>query len=369
MTSILYLGMDVHSTSYTLCTFSIGDENAKNIQTIAPDYKLVLKYMERVRSLHGGQVDFICGYEAGCLGYTLYHQLTSCGVNCVILAPSTMEVSPNARKKKNDRRDAERIARCLAYHTFSAVHIPTFQDDQVKEYIRMRDDHKKAQKSVKQQILSFCLRHGYKYEKQNWTAAHLKWISTLSFKPLEKEILEEYLLTYRYQEDKIQRLDKRIEELAQLDAYRENVKMLSCLLGVRTHTALSVLVEVGDFHRFSSADRFAAYLGLVPGEDSSAEHQKNLPITKAGNSHLRSLLTESAHCFSRGKIGYKSKALINRQAGNPPQIIAYADRANERLRRKYYHMISRGKKSHVSRIAVARELACFIWGMMTGHTA
>ena len=66
-------------------------------------------------------------------------------------------------KVKTDKRDAENIARCLAYHTYSPVHIPSEQDEQVKEYIRMRDDHKLALKKVKQQILAFCLRHGYVY--------------------------------------------------------------------------------------------------------------------------------------------------------------------------------------------------------------
>ncbi len=48
-------------------------------------------------------------------------------------------------------------------------------------------------------------------------------------------------------------------------------------------------------------------------------------------------------------------------------MIAYADKANERLRRKYYKMIRHGKKKNVAVTAVARELACFIWGMMTDN--
>ena len=45
----------------------------------------------------------------------------------------------------------------------------------------------------------------------------------------------------------------------------------------------------------------------------------------------------------------------------------YADRANERLRRKYYRMTLRGKKYNVAKTAIARELACFVWGIMTDH--
>ena len=79
---------------------------------------------------------------------------------------------------------------------------------------------------------------------------------------------------------------------------------------------------------------------------------------------------EAAQSYTRGQVGYKSAALKKRQVGNTPEVIAYADRANERLRRKYYKMVLSGsKRSNVAKTAVARELACFIWGMMTNRIA
>ena len=222
-------------------------------------------------------------------------------------------------------------------------------------------------KKIKQQILAFCLRHSYRYDgKSHWTAAHLKWLRSLTPEALYKEILDEYLLTYQNLSDKLERMDKRIEELASLEEYKEAVKKLCCFIGVRTHTALSVLVEVGDFKRFASAKNFASYLGLVPGENSSGENQTRLGITKAGNSHIRLLLTEASQCYARGQIGFKSKELKSRQSGNTPEVIAYADKASERLRRRYYKMVLGSCKKHnVAKTAIARELACFMWGMMT----
>lgn len=147
----------------------------------------------------------------------------------------------------------------------------------------------------------------------------------------------------------------------------EKVKKLVCFLGVKTHTALSCLVETGDFQRFAKGNIYAAYLGLVPGEDSSSDQINRLSITKAGNSHLRKLLVEASTGICKGQIGHKSKDLKARQDGSPLEVIAYADKANERLRRKYYKMIRHGKKKNVAVTAVARELACFIWGMMTDN--
>ena len=373
---IIHIGMDVHSTNYTLsaCSLQVDpetgvlEEKVTSPVQIEPDYNLVLSYMNRIRSAYSNDtVEFQCGYEAGCLGYSLYHQLTKAGVKCVILAPSTMAVSTKSKIKKTDKRDAEQIAKCLAYGTYKSVYIPSDQDNEIKEYIRMRDDHKLALKKVKQQILAFCLRNGFSYASNYWTVAHLAWLRSTPMTPNFREILDEYLLTYQNLADKLERLDQRIEQFAELPAYHEKVMRLTCLIGVKTHTAMATIVETGDFSRFASADKYAAFLGLVPKERSSGDSQCLSCITKAGNSHIRTLLTESAQCYSRGAVGYKSKVLKSRQKDNPPKTIAYADKANERLRRKYYHMTQHGKKYNVAKTAIARELACFIWGMMTDH--
>src|SRR5699024_3212982 len=201
-----------------------------------------------------GEVTFVCGYEAGCLGYSLYHQLKDHAVDCKILAPTTMGIT-NTHHIKTDKRDAANIARCLAFHTYSEVYVPDNEDNAIKEYIRMRDDQKLMLKKIKQQILAFILRQGKRFEggKTYWTIAHMKWLKSLDLTGLDKETLSEYLITYDYLTDKIARLDKRIEELASGEKYEKKVKNMSCLIGVKPHTALSMIVEVGDFERFEKA--------------------------------------------------------------------------------------------------------------------
>lgn len=371
MNSIVYVGMDVHKESYTVCCYSFEMDKVMYQQKLGSDYKMILKYLEQLRKRFEGEVEFVCGYEAGCLGYSLYHQLTKHGVKCIILAPTTMAITNNNRVK-TDKRDAGNIARCLAFHTYSAVYVPTDEDNSIKEYIRMRDDQKQHLKKTKQQILALVLRQGKKFEggKTYWTIAYMKWLKSLDLGSVFQETLDEYLITYEYFSDKINRLDQRIEELASGERYEEKVKKLSCLIGVKTHTALSMIVEVGDFERFAKPEKFAAFLGLVPSEDTSDEKRKQYGITKAGNSHLRRLLVEAAQGYTRGTPGHKSVALKQRQQGNTPQVIAYADRANERLRRRFYKMtLNKGVNRNIATTAIARELACFMWGMMTDNVA
>ena len=371
MNRIIKIGMDVHSTNYTLCAMepTIGAEDRifGEIQ-VAPDYKEVLCFIESLKMKLGFFDDYSieCGYEAGCLGYTLYHQLTGAGIKCVILAPSTM-LTQQGQRIKTDRRDARLIAQCLCYGGYHPVYIPTGEDDAVKEYVRMRDDHKLALKKLKQQINAFVLRHGHQYAGTKWTIKHLIWLSKLELHPMYRETLNEYMTSYEEQEAKIERYDKRIEEIAANARYKDKAEKLGCFLGIRTHTALSLIVETGDFKRFAKGNTYAAFLGLAPGEHSSSTSINRLGISKAGNAHLRCLLIEAAKSICKGAIGHKSKELRSRQNGQSAEVIAYADKANTRLRSKYYRMIRHGKKKNVSVAAVARELACFIWGMMTGN--
>ena len=234
----------------------------------------------------------------------------------------------------------------------------------------MRDDQNRMLKQIKQQILAYVLRSGKKFEggKTYWTIAHLKWLKTLNLGGVNGEALKEYLITYDYLVEKRERLDQRIEELATNEKYAEKVKNMSCFIGVKTHTALSMIVEIGDFERFESAQKFSGFLGLVPSENSSGDSTHRYNITKAGNSHLRRLMVEAAQGYTRGAIGHKSLALKQRQKGCDPEVVAYADKANERLRRKFYRMtMNKGINRNIATTAIARELACFMWGMATGN--
>lgn len=371
MYRIIKIGMDVHSKNYTLCAMEpvIGEKDRifATIEVTA-DYKNILMFIAQLKMKLGIQdeYDIQCGYEAGCLGYSLRNQLAAKGVDCVILAPTTM-LTPQGKRVKTDARDALMIAQCLSYGGYHAVYIPTKEDDSVKEYLRMRDDHQLALRKIKQQINAFCLRHGHHYPCTKWTVKHISWLGKLELSPLYKETLDEYMASYDEQTAKIERFDQRIEELAIQKNYEEKVKRLRCLLGIKTHTALSLIVETGDFTRFAKGNTYAAFLGLAPGENSSGEQVNRTGISKAGNSHLRLLLIEAAKGICKGAVGHKSKDLRSRQSGNTAEVIAYADKANTRMRSRYYKFIRHGKKKNVAVAAIARELACFVWGMMTDN--
>ena len=366
--------MDVHTSNYTLCSLDPGygvkkDNYFAEVQFTNNFVTNVVNYVSNLKKKLK-DCEFVCGYEAGCLGYSTYKDLTKAGIKCVIMAPSTMAVQKGGKKVKNDRRDARVIAQCLAYQTYKEVYVLSEHDEAVRGYLRMRDSHKKELKRIKQQIIAFCTGHGlFSPTKSNWTVAHLKWLKGLKFNdPVEQEIINEYLSSYTYLCDKIKAMDVRIEVLASEKQYCENVKKLRCIKGIETNVALTLLAEIGDFNRFSKPTDFAAYLGLIPGEQSSGDKVRGTGIPKAGNSTLRQKLTEAAKGYWRGRIGMKSATFKKFEKELPKEVTEYALKANTRLQRKFFNMTHvKGKNMNVAASACAREMACFVWGLITNH--
>ncbi len=163
-------------------------------------------------------------------------------------------------------------------------------------------------------------------------------------------------------------MDVRIEVLASEKQYCENVKKLRCIKGIETNVALTLLAEIGDFNRFLKPTDFAAYLGLIPREQSSGDKVRGTGITKAGNSTLRRKLTESAKGYWRGRIGIKSATFKKLEKELPKEVTEYALKANTRLQRKFFNMTHvKGKNMNVAASACAREMACFVWGLITNY--
>lgn len=368
MKSIVYIGADVHKKSYSLCAIDGDTGEILGETKISPDVKLIEKFINNAMKKAQKDADVLVGYEAGCLGYSLYWQLKEKGIACDILAPSTMHRSAKNKVVKNDKRDAQMIAINLANKSYKSVYVPNDHDVEVKEYIRMMNDFKGESKKVKQHINAFVLRLGYRYEgKSRWIPSHIKWLKELKLDPMYREILDEYLSQLELLETKIGRFQHKLEELSQEEPYKEKIGELRCLKSIDTTAAMTLHAEISDFNRFPTANAFSSYCGLTPGEDSSGDKNKRLSITKQGNAVVRETLVECAQVLVRGTVGKKGKKVISKQKGQDVKVIDYADKAVIRLQKKYHRMILKGINRNIAITAIARELSCFVWGIETGH--
>ena len=78
MNSIIYVGMDVHTTNYTLCCFSPDSDKVFAVAQVEPDYLNILKYLKRVEKNIGKPCRFLCGYDVWDILFTSsWHKLRS----------------------------------------------------------------------------------------------------------------------------------------------------------------------------------------------------------------------------------------------------------------------------------------------------
>ena len=174
--------------------------------------------------------------------------------------------------------------------------------------------------------------------------------------------MDDYQLAIDHLEARLIELDARLAEIAGTAPYREPVGWLRCFRGIDTLTAILILAELHDFRRFHSARALMAYLGLVPGEDSTGEKHRRGRITRTGNALVRRLLVETAwHYQHRPGVGV---ALQRRRTGQPGRVIAIADKAQQRLCRRFRRLKEHHKPAPKIAVAIARELAGFLWAAL-----
>jgi transposase len=214
-------------------------------------------------------------------------------------------------------------------------------------------------------LTKFLLRRGKTYTpgRKHWTGAYRAWLAKCSFaEPAAQVVFDDYWLAVAQLDARIEALDHQIEVLAQQAPYRRPVGALRCFRGIDTRTAFGLVSELHSIEHFDRASGLMAFVGLVPSEASSGERQRRGAITKAGNTHVRKLLIEAAwHARHKPAIPL---ALRKRREGQPPEMIALADKAQQRLHRRYGSLVQRGKPNTVAATAVARELAGFVWAAL-----
>jgi transposase len=288
--------------------------------------------------------------------------MTTSRVSCAVVAPALIPRKPGERVKTN-RRDARKLAELGRAGLLTAVQPPTPEDEAVRDLARARDDAREDLQRCRHRLGKLLLRRGLHYAGRNWTRAHRHWIDTLTWRhAADRAVVEDYLLAIDHTEARLQALDARLAEIAATDAYREPVGWLRCFRGIDTLTAMLILAELHDFRRFASAPALMAYLGLVPGEHSSGDKHRRGRITRTGNALVRRLLVETAwHYQHRPSVGV---ALTRRRKGQPGRVIAIADKAQQRLCRRFRKLAAEHKPAPKIAIAIARELAGFLWAAL-----
>jgi transposase len=317
--------------------------------------KLIRKLQGKGKTVH-----FV--YEAGPCGYWLDRYLTKKNLQCWVVAPSQIPRKAGDRVK-TERRDAVQLARLLRWGDLRPVYIPSVEAEAIRDVVRAREDVLKALKAAKVRLKAFLLRQDIRYAgRADWTAAHLRWLANVVCPtPAQQIVFQEYVRAGAEQTERLQRLEAELPPLVQAWCWAPGVEAIQALRGIQFIAAVPLIAELGDLSRFDTPRQLMSYLGLVPSEHASGERRRQGSITKTGNGHARRVLVEGA--WASRYPAKVSRHLQLRLEKVPKAIQDISWKAQVRLCKRYRRLVARGKNVNQGVVAIAREMAAFVWAI------
>jgi len=352
--------MDVHKE--TIAVAYVAQEHGAEVIYLGTIGTRQCDIDHLVRKMQSKAKHLIFVYEAGPCGYWLYRYLTKKGYDCWVVAPSLIPKKSGDRVKTN-RRDAVQLARLARSGDLTLVSVPKVEDEAIRDLTRAREDTISDLKDAKFRLKAFLLRQDIRYAgRANWGPAHLRWLSEVVCPTAAQQIVfQEYVRAITEYTERLQRLEQELQAQVQVWRLHPVVEALQALRGVQFTVAVTMVAEIGDLTRFEHPRELMKFLGLTPSEYSTGDHRRQGAITKAGNTHARRALIEGAWAYRYpAKVSRHLQLRLEKQ---PKVIQDISWKAQVRLCRRYRRLGARGKHANVVTVAIARELAGFMWAI------
>lgn len=287
----LYCGIDVHKAKWVVTVRTI--EVQLKTFVAAPSKEILLKSL---RHLYPDAV-IEAVYEAGCFGYHLADFLNSNGIKTIVVAPHLIPVAPG-QFVKTDTIDSRKLAAELSKNSIHSIYLRPEDNLYDRGLLRKRAQLVKRRVQLQHQISSDLRFYGLESQvtfRATWSRWLIADLKALQF-PNEYYRAAFHMMISEFEtiQQEIRQINRFLIEIAESDKYRDQVKLLRTIPGIGLLSALIFLVEIGDIRRFSSAEKFASYLGLTPSEYSSGESIHKGHLTGMGHATLRSLLVQIA---------------------------------------------------------------------------
>jgi transposase len=236
------------------------------------------------------------------------------------------------RKQKNDRMDAAHILKLMLKDDFPRIWVPSPENRDVRQLVWHRHRMVQMRSRVMNQLQAIAMNEGVRRKRGLWSQKGRSQLESLTLPPWTSRRRQELL-------ELLDRFDPRIEDLTeaveQEARRRPEVEQLQTHPGVGSVTALAYVLVLGTPDRFQCGKQVGSYLGLIPCENSSADHWRLGHISKQGNSLVRYLLVQSA---------------------------LSAARVEDQWHRQYVHLAMH-RNHAVAKIAMARKLAVRLFWM------
>ncbi len=280
---MLYIGLDVHSRQSSLCILNAQGGKINQIQVNGPRSAVV----DRLRKL---DEPFSVCYEAS-IGYgQLYESLRPIAAHVAVAHPGKLRLI-YGDKRKNDRVDANKLAKLLLLDMVPRVHVPHIDVRAWRSLIVLRQRVLQQLVRAKNQIRGVLRENDLAGPKWLWSRKQLAWLESLELHPVAKLRLELAVEELKSVTAKIKRIEKELQTYADR---QPAVRHLMTIPGVGIRTAETFVAWVDDITRFRRTRQLGAYFGLVPCQDQSANKNRLGHITRDGPPVMRKLICEAA---------------------------------------------------------------------------
>jgi transposase len=281
---MLYVGLDIHTKHIALCVLSGTGQVVQRAR---------VRGLEEVLSLLKGLPDrFEVCYEASC-GYGHYHDLLQpLAARVVVAHPGRLRLIFRSRDK-NDRKDAERLAKLLYLGEAPTVHVPSLDVRTWRELINCRGQVIAKRTRAKNALRALLRGAGVVPPKSPglWTKQGLAWLRQLGLPTASQQLRRDLLLEeVEALNGQVRRVEQELNRRAQ---QTPAVARLRSIPGVGPRTAEAVVAFIDDPQRFPHAKAVGRYFGLVPCQDQSGDKNRLGHITREGPAVVRQLVAEA----------------------------------------------------------------------------
>ena len=283
---MLYVGLDVHQSSTAVCVLEAEGSEREHRNVKGHPSKAV----EWLRNL--GEPFQVC-YEASCGYGWLHDQLSPIAARVVVAHPAQLRLIFRS-KRKNDRVDAQKLAKLLFLGEVPAVHVPAASTRAWRSLVEYRQRIVGERTRGKNGLRAVFRTHGVQTLRGSrlWSDRGLETIENLELPTTVAALERDQLIDdIRHHSRKIKRVEKALQEAAER---HPGVMLLRTVPGVGIRTAEAFVAYVDDPSRFGNIRSIGCYLGLVPRQDSSGRVNRLGGISKDGPGTLRKLLVEAA---------------------------------------------------------------------------
>ena len=286
-----YVGLDVHQLHSTMHVLD-GKGNCLRRRTIKAYWPSVVEEIEKLAQDERGQARqvHVC-FEASVGAGHLYDLLRSRCHRVVVAHPGQLRLIFRSRKK-NDRADAEKLAKLLFLDEVPAAYMPPKSVRNWRKLIETRRRTVEKRSRVKNSLRALLRSHGIQVTKEFglWTMKGLHWLTRQDFDDTDALQRDLWLDELELLTKQIARMEQQLDRIASASPA---VTLLQTIHGIGPRTAEAIAAYIDNPDRFRNAKAVGAYFGLVPGQDQSGMTNRLGHITKEGPATVRKLLTEA----------------------------------------------------------------------------